>query len=64
VPALLGATVVVVASKAGSQSTVYPLLGMLVCFGVRMVALRRDVNLPSDLPEAVARRAARRRTDE
>jgi uncharacterized membrane protein YeiH len=64
VPALLGATVVVVASKAGSQSTVYPLLGMLVCFGVRMVALRRDVNLPSDLPEAVARRAARKRIDE
>jgi hypothetical protein len=26
--------------------------------------LRRDVNLPSDLPEAVARRAARKRTDE
>jgi uncharacterized membrane protein YeiH len=64
VPALLGATVVVVASKAGSQSTVYPLLGMLVCFSVRMVALRRDVNLPSDLPEAVSRLAARKRTDE
>jgi uncharacterized membrane protein YeiH len=60
VPALLGATVVVVASKSGAHSAVFPLLGMLVCFGVRLVGLRRDVNLPSDLPEAINRRAARR----
>jgi uncharacterized membrane protein YeiH len=47
VPALLGATVVVAASEAGSQSAIFPLLGMLVCFTVRLVALHRDVNLPS-----------------
>ena len=47
VPALLGATVVVAASGAGLQSAIFPLLGMLVCFTVRLVALRRDVNLPT-----------------
>jgi uncharacterized membrane protein YeiH len=46
VPALLGASVVVVASEAGSQSAVFPVLGMLVCFGIRLVAVRRDLNLP------------------
>lgn len=60
VPALLGAGVVVIASKAGSQSTLFPILGMLLCFAVRIVGLRRDVNLPSDLPEAVARRRSRK----
>jgi uncharacterized membrane protein YeiH len=50
VPALLGATVVVVASEAGSQSAVFPLLGMLVCFAVRLLGLRRDINLPSEVP--------------
>jgi uncharacterized membrane protein YeiH len=64
VPALLGATVVVVASKAGAHSAVFPLLGMLVCFTVRIVGLRREVNLPSDLPEAINRRAARRGSGE
>lgn len=48
VPALLGATVVVVGSEAGSQSAVFPLAGMLLCFTVRFVALRRNVNLPRD----------------
>ncbi len=47
VPALLGASVVVTAAEAGSQNTAFPLLGMVLCFTVRIVALRRDVNLPS-----------------
>jgi uncharacterized membrane protein YeiH len=50
VPALLGATVVVVAAEAGSQSTLFPLLGMLVCFTVRMIGLRRDIRLPRVAP--------------
>ncbi|HYH59532.1 MAG TPA: TRIC cation channel family protein [Thermoleophilaceae bacterium] len=45
-PALLGAAVVVVASEAGSQSAIFPVLGMLACFGVRLVAIRHDINLP------------------
>jgi uncharacterized membrane protein YeiH len=46
VPALLGAAVVVAAAKAGSHSAAFPLLGMLVCFTVRLTGLRRDLNLP------------------
>jgi uncharacterized membrane protein YeiH len=51
VPALLGAAIVVAASKAGSHSALFPLLGMLVCFAVRLVAMRRDINPPRDLPQ-------------
>jgi uncharacterized membrane protein YeiH len=61
VPALLGASVVVIGSEAGSQSALWPILGMVVCFVVRIVGLRRDINLPSEPPEAIARRSARRR---
>lgn len=46
VPALLGAGIVVVASEAGSRSAVFPLIGMLTCLGVRLVAVRRDIQLP------------------
>jgi uncharacterized membrane protein YeiH len=63
VPALLGATVVVVASKAGSQSSVFPLLGMALCFVVRLVGLRRDVNLPSEPSGAAALRPRSWRRD-
>jgi uncharacterized membrane protein YeiH len=56
VPALLGATVVVVASKAGSQSSVFPLLGMALCFTLRLIGLRRDVNLPREPPDTAALR--------
>ena len=51
VPALLGAAIVVVGSEAGSHSIAFPLLGMLVCFAVRIVALRRDINPPRDTPQ-------------
>ena len=61
VPALLGAAVVVIASEAGSQSALFPLLGMAVCFIVRLVGLHRDVNLPSEPPERVTRRGGSRR---
>lgn len=46
VPALAGATVVVAAHAAGSNSTAFPLLGIAVCFAIRMVGLRFDVQLP------------------
>jgi uncharacterized membrane protein YeiH len=64
VPALLGATIVVVASKAGSQSALFPLLGMGVCFVVRLYGLQRDVNLPREPPEPIPRRRDRRRDAE
>jgi uncharacterized membrane protein YeiH len=58
VPALLGATIVVLASEAGSQSSLFPLLGMATCFVVRLFGLHRDVNLPRDPPEKPLRRRA------
>ena len=51
VPALLGAAIVVTASEAGSHNIAFQLLGMLVCFSVRIVALRRNINPPRDTPE-------------
>jgi uncharacterized membrane protein YeiH len=47
VPALLGATVVVVAYKAGNLSPVFPLIGAGVCLGVRLVGLRYSLNVPT-----------------
>ncbi len=54
IPALLGATVLVVAQRAGSTNPVFPVLGVLVCVVVRLVGLRYEVNVPtppSDPPD-------------
>jgi hypothetical protein len=47
IPALLGAAVVVVADEAGSTSPVCPLLGAALCFAIRMVGLRRRIDVPT-----------------
>ena len=47
VPALLGAGILVVAQQAGGTSPVFPVLGALVCMGVRLVALWFGVRLPT-----------------
>jgi uncharacterized membrane protein YeiH len=46
IPALLGATVVVVAAEAGTRNVVFPILGALVCFGVRTAGVYFDLNVP------------------
>lgn len=46
VPALAGAAVVVGAHGAGSDSLAFPLVGFAVCFALRMVGLRFDIQLP------------------
>jgi uncharacterized membrane protein YeiH len=46
IPALLGAGVLVLAQKAGSSSPLFPVLGVAVCVGVRLAALRYRVNVP------------------
>ncbi len=61
VPALLGAGVIVVAQETGSSSLLFPVLGVLVCFGLRVVGLRYGVNVPIAPSE---RRADRRGQDE
>src|SRR5690349_18502251 len=46
IPALLGAAVLVAAQEAGSVSPVFPVLGVVVCVALRLVALRYGVNVP------------------
>jgi uncharacterized membrane protein YeiH len=47
IPALLGATVLVVAQEAGSTDPVFPVLGALLCVVVRLVGLRYEINAPT-----------------
>jgi len=47
IPALLGATVLVIAQEVGSTNPVFPVLGVLVCVLVRLVGLRYGVNVPT-----------------
>lgn len=45
IPAFLAAAVLVVADELGSTSPVFPVLGVVVCVAVRLLALRYGVNL-------------------
>jgi uncharacterized membrane protein YeiH len=47
IPALLGATVLVIAQQAGSTNPVFPVLAVLVCVVVRLLGLRYEVNVPT-----------------
>jgi uncharacterized membrane protein YeiH len=47
IPALLGATVPVLAQEAGSTNPVFPVLGALVCVVVRLFGSRYGVNVPT-----------------
>jgi uncharacterized membrane protein YeiH len=47
VPALLGATVVVVASEAGAHGLLFPIAGAAVCFAIRLAGIHWDVNVPT-----------------
>lgn len=47
IPALLGAAVAVVAEEAGAETAVLPLLGAALCFAIRMVGLRRGIDVPT-----------------
>ena len=46
VPALCGAAVVVGASEAGTHGLAYPIIGAAVCFSIRLIGLRWDINVP------------------
>ncbi len=46
IPALLGAATVAAAHEAGSNSPLFTLLGAGACFGLRMLGLRRAINVP------------------
>jgi uncharacterized membrane protein YeiH len=46
IPALLGAAVLVIAQQSGHDSPVFPVLGITLCVGLRLVGLRYGVNVP------------------
>jgi uncharacterized membrane protein YeiH len=46
IPALLGAGVVVVAYHTGNLSPVFPILGAGLCFAIRMLGVRYDIDAP------------------
>ena len=46
VPALAGAAVVVGAHAAGTNNPAFPLIGFVVCFAMRLVGLRFNIQLP------------------
>jgi uncharacterized membrane protein YeiH len=50
IPALLGAAVVVAAEQAGATSPIFPLLGAALCFGVRILGMRRGIDVPTAPP--------------
>jgi uncharacterized membrane protein YeiH len=46
IPALMGATVVVLASESGNHSLAFPIIGAALCFLVRLAGLHFDLNVP------------------
>ena len=59
VPALLGASVLVIAQKNGGTSPVFPILGAALCVGVRLAGLRWNINIPTAPPARRKNRHAR-----
>jgi uncharacterized membrane protein YeiH len=60
IPALLGAGIVVIAYDAGNHTVVFPIVGAVVCFTLRMAGLRFGLGLPVDI---INRSASRVRPD-
>lgn len=46
IPALMGAAVLVIAQQSGSANPAFPVLGAVVCVGVRLAGLRYGLNVP------------------
>lgn len=46
IPALVGATIVVIASLLGVYGASLAIIAALVCFGIRMIGVRYDLNAP------------------
>jgi uncharacterized membrane protein YeiH len=50
IPALLGATVVVVAWDSGTRGIAFPVIGAAVCLAIRLVGVYRGINIPTARP--------------
>ena len=47
IPALLGAAFAVTAEELGTETAVLPLLGAVTCFAIRMLGVRRGIDMPT-----------------
>ena len=47
IPALVGATIVVVAWESGTRGLVFPIVGAAACFAIRLVGLHGDIDAPT-----------------
>jgi uncharacterized membrane protein YeiH len=61
IPALVGAGIVVAAYSAGNRTVVFPILGAVVCFLMRIAGLRYGLGLPRATDVAVRRMPQLRR---
>jgi uncharacterized membrane protein YeiH len=55
IPALVGAGIVVVSYHAGNHTIIFPIVGIAVCFLMRMAGLRYGIGLPRADTVAVTR---------
>lgn len=55
IPALTGAGIVVGAYHAGDRSVVFPIVGAVICFLMRMAGLRYGIELPGAADVAITR---------
>jgi uncharacterized membrane protein YeiH len=46
IPALLGASVVVIASESGRHDLAFPIVGAALCFGLRLAGVHFDLGVP------------------
>jgi hypothetical protein len=53
IPALVGAGIVVIAYHAGDHTLVFPIVGAVVCFLMRLAGLRYGIGLPAAADVAI-----------
>lgn len=64
IPALVGATIVVIAYHAGNHSVTFPIVGAVTCFVLRMASLRYDLGLPNAAEVGVLKISQLRRSSD
>jgi uncharacterized membrane protein YeiH len=63
IPALVGAGIVVVAYHAGNRTVIFPIVGAVACFLIRMAGLRYGLGLPLAADVAITGMPRLRRRD-
>ena len=60
IPALIGAAIVVSASRLGAHGVTFPIVAAAICFAVRLAGIHFDLNLPPEPTRAWAAQQRRR----